>query len=383
MAIENTLTGLLPIIYKAMDVVAREQIGFIPAVTIDAAVSAAAKGQTVRSPVVGPASVIDVVPGMTVPSTGAATLTYKEMTLSNFKAAEVVWTAEQEKALGTNFESILVDQFAQGFRAISNLVEQDVANVAYLNAGYAYGIGGAVANTSNTPFGVANDLSDFAQLDKILNDTGAPKDGRHLVLGSTAMANLKGKQSVLYKASEAGTDQLLREGSVSKIQGFWMHDSNKVQSPTSGSITANVALANVGETVISVSGTPASLVQGDVITIAGDSTKYVVASKTVAPNTVTLNMPITKAVSANALISVVAASPRNIALHKSAIVLAARPPYINAKGGQLLDSTEVTDPVSGITFLVSEFAGYYGRRFEIALVWGAGLNKSDFIAVSL
>src|SRR6478609_5218994 len=160
MAIENTLTGLLPIIYKAMDVVAREQIGFIPAVTIDAAVSADAKGQTVRSPVVGPASVIDVVPGMTVLSTGAATLTYKEMTLSNFKAAEVVWTAEQEKALGTNFESILVDQFAQGFRAISNLVEQDVANVAYLNAGYAYGIGGAVANTSNTPFGVANDLSD-------------------------------------------------------------------------------------------------------------------------------------------------------------------------------------------------------------------------------
>ena len=51
MAIENTLTGLVPTMYRAMHTVSRENVGALPGATIDASAAMAAKDQTVRKPV--------------------------------------------------------------------------------------------------------------------------------------------------------------------------------------------------------------------------------------------------------------------------------------------------------------------------------------------
>ena len=45
----NTLTSLIPELYTNLDVVSRELVGLIPAVTLDAVASRAAKDATVRS----------------------------------------------------------------------------------------------------------------------------------------------------------------------------------------------------------------------------------------------------------------------------------------------------------------------------------------------
>jgi hypothetical protein len=50
-----------------------------------------------------------------------------------------------------------------------------------------------------------------------------------MVLGGEAMASIRGKQSVLFKANEAGTDQLLREGVIGRIMGFNLHESFNIK----------------------------------------------------------------------------------------------------------------------------------------------------------
>lgn len=64
----NTLTGLIPTIYTALDVVSREQVGFIPAVAKNAKADAAAKDQTVTAPVAPEAKTEDIVPGPSAPN---------------------------------------------------------------------------------------------------------------------------------------------------------------------------------------------------------------------------------------------------------------------------------------------------------------------------
>lgn len=53
-----------------------------------------------------------------------------------------------------------------------------------------------------------------------------------MVLGSAAIANLRGKQSVLFKVNEAGTEQLLREGTLGRPEGFNIHNSAGVRTHT-------------------------------------------------------------------------------------------------------------------------------------------------------
>ena len=66
----NTLTGLIPSMYNALDVVSRELTGMIPAVTLDATYTRAAVGQQVVSPVTPAAAATDITPNVTPPNGG-------------------------------------------------------------------------------------------------------------------------------------------------------------------------------------------------------------------------------------------------------------------------------------------------------------------------
>jgi hypothetical protein len=217
----NTLTGLIPTLYEALNRVSREMAGFIPAVTRDSNVERAALNQNVRSPIGEAGALEDVTPGVNPASSGDTPVQYVDVTISKSKVAPIRWNGEEQRGIGSTgvYNRVLADQFTDGMRKIVNAIEIDLAAEAKIRASRAYGTPGTA------PFGTANDLSDVAGVLRILEDNGAPKEDLQLVLGSAAMMNLRGKQSVLFKVNEAGSSDMLRNGMTDRLQSFALRNS--------------------------------------------------------------------------------------------------------------------------------------------------------------
>lgn len=381
----NTITNLIPDIYNAMDVVSRELVGFIPAVSMDATFERAAVGQTVRSPVAPAATATDITPNVTPPDDGDQTIGNVSMTITKARRVPVRWNGEQSRGLNNNGpgrSNIMRDQFAQAMRTLCNEVETDLGAL-HIYASRAYGTAGT------TPFGTANDYTDASNVLKILKDNGAPKIDNQLVIDTASGANFLGKQAAV---NSAGTDSILRQGVILDVHGMAIRESAAVVSSTAGtgaSATTDNAGYAVGSTVITlaVAGT-GTIVAGDVITFAGDSNKYVVQSgDTDVSNggTITLAAPgLRKAIAASATaITVVAAAARNMCFARSAIALATRAPALPEEGDSADDRQIVTDPRSGLSFEISMYKQYRQVQYEVALAWGVKAVKAEHIALLL
>jgi hypothetical protein len=373
----NTLTNLIPTIFAAADIVSRELVGFIPAVTRDSKIDRVAINQTVNVPVVGAVTPVAITPAAYAPDTGGASPGNVAVTINKQYAAPIAWNGDEQIAVSETgiYDSVMAQRFAQAMRAVTNMVEADLAAM-HIYASRAYG-------TYNVqPFGTAADFSDMAQSIKILDDNGAPAGDRQGVLGTSAIANIRGKQSVLFKVNESGTSDLLRKGIIGDIMGVSLHTSGQVQSnvavgTNSGATTTGAGFA-VGTTNIptAAAGT-GTIIAGDIITFAGDTNKYVVvtgvASVAGASSALTIAEPgLRQAIPAAATaITTTPATDRNMIFSKSAIVLATRTPYMPAGGDGAQDVMDITDPVSGLTYQVAMYRQYRQVHFEIGLAWGA------------
>jgi len=371
----NTLTNLIPTLYEALDVVSREMVGFIPAVSRNSSAERAAVNQTINIPIVPVATTGNVTPAATPPDDGDQTIGNTTMTISNSKYSPVRWSGEEQKAVGASgvYNVVLRDQFAQSMRALVNLVEADLAALhVYASRGYG------TYNTS--PFLTADDMTDFAAVNQILDDNGAPTFDRQLVLGSAATAAIRGKQSSLFKVNEAGSSDLLRKGIITEVGGLGIHSSAAVKKTvaigSSSSSAVDTAAYAIGDTVITMgSAGTGGVLAGDMVTFAGDTNVYVIATtdSAVASGTITLQEPgLRKAIAGSAapVMTLIAATNRNMAFHRSAIQLITRAPALPDGGDMADDRMTIVDPVSGIAFEVSLYKQYRRIKYELALAWG-------------
>lgn len=379
----NTLTNLIPTLYKALDVVSRELVGFIPAVSLDADVSRAALNQTVRSPVAPSASTASNTPGTTAPDTGDQTIDNVSLSITKSKHVAVRFNGEETRGLQSagTYGAIVQQRFEQGFRALTNEIETDLAAL-YVNSSRAYGTAGT------TPFNTASDLTDLSETRRILDDNGAPQSDLQMVLGSAAWAKLRGKQSSLFKVNEAGTAEFLREGFISQgLQGFALRNSAQVKSVTkgtgSGYLVNNGAGYAIGATAITVDTGTGTILAGDVITFAGDTNKYVVATA-LAANVVTLAAPgLRQAAADDTAITVAANHTANMAFHRGAIVLATRLPAMPDGGDSADDMTTIVDPVSGLAFEIALYRQYLQVHYQVRIAWGVASVKTLHTATLL
>lgn len=382
----NTLTGLVPTLYEALDVVSRESVGFIPAIMRDSGNFArAAVGQTVSVPIAPAVVGENIVPGVTAPNDGDQVLGSINMVLSNAKMVPIRWNGEEQRGLNNNGPGstpILRNQFAQAFRWLTNQIEASCSSAAYVAASRATGTAGT------TPFGTASNLNDTASVARILDENGAPMTDRHLVVSSPAMQNLRGTQSNLFKVNEAGTDDLLRRGSIGELEGFSMHYSPGVKQVIGGTgagyVTSGVQA--IGATVIPLVTGTGTINAGDIVRFAGDSNQYAVVGGISAPGSITIGAPGLKlAIASGATASVAGSYMPNIAFTRDALVLATRmpaEPEFNGISGDMADDMfEIPDAVSGLTYEVRVYRQYRQIRFEVGIVWGVGVIEQAHIAI--
>lgn len=381
----NTLTDLYPDLYAALDIVSRELVGVIPAVTMDARVDRAGVGQDVVVPVAPTSNaMVDTTPAMAIPAAADQTIGNTKIQITKSKAVAFSWEGNEQVLLnsGAGYQNVRVNQMVQAMRTLTNSVENDLCAL-HSTFSRAYGTAGS------TPFATAGDFTDMTKTLKILKDNGSPVQDNHLVVNTSAGATFLGKQA---ESNRQGSDSILRQGVFLSTSGVDIRESGQIYTHTAGtgaSATTNNAGYAVGDTVITLaSAGTGTILAGDVITFAGDTEKYVVASGDADVSnggTITLAAPgLRKAIAASATnITVVATSARNMLFNRSAIILATRMPERPAEGDMALDVGMITDPRSGLSFEVAIYGGYRKVRYEIALAWGVKNIKPEHTALLL
>ena len=377
---ENTISAIVPDIYEALDVVSREFTGLIPSVTLNASAQRACINQNIVVDVEPGGNVSDITPAMTIPEPTGHTSGSTIIQITKSRAAQFGFIGDDQKKLNTGpgYMGTRANKIAQAIRSLVNEVEIDLAGLQSTFS-LAYGTPGT------TPFGTANDYTDASNVMKILKDNGSPISDNQLVINTSAGANFIGKQSAV---NAAGTDSMLRQGVLLDLAGMPLRESAQIQTAVAGTCTnytSSTAGFAVGSTTIALITGSGTVLAGDVITFAGDTNKYVVTTGVAAPGNIVIAAPgLRQALPASAkAVSIAAASARNMAFNRSALVLAARSPARPEEGDMAEDVIVITDPRSGLSMEFAMYKGYRKVRYEVGLAWGVKNIKPEHTALLL
>lgn len=382
----NVLTDLAADIYKAADIVGREQVGAISSIMINANASdRVAVGDTVRSHFTRPVAVkTNAAPAMTIPEGDDQTVDSKTATITNTANVQIPWTGEDIRSVnnGSRFESIYGDQIAQAMRAITNSIEVDVMVALKNNASRAHGAAG------DAPFDTKFD--EIAELRQILVEQATPMDSQvSMVLSQSAGTKLR-NLAQLQKANEGGGDSLLRNGVLLDLQGVAIKETAQAPAHVKGTATGALTSAEVlaGATAIPFDTATAGgtgIIAGDIITFAADTVnKYVVvAGVNAASGTLTIGAPLRTTIPNENAITVGANYTSSTVLHRNAAELIVRAPAMPNGGDAAVDVMTVQDPFSGLVYEVAAYKGYQKAMFDVRLVYGVKVWKSDFVATLL
>jgi len=377
MANELTLSNLANDIYVAADVVGREQVGFIPSVTMNADHSRGGLNDSVKAAFTNVAAPVDISQLMTIPEGSTTSIASKSLSLSKSRSVQIPMEADAELQLrnGGQFDSVYGDLIAQAMRALTNEMEADLALAA------KEGAGGASGAVGTSPF--ASNFGALATARSRLQEYGCPTTDLSVVLNGAQGASLR-TLGQLTDANRAGSDAFGRQGVLLDLYGMSVRESGKLAAHTAGAATGLdiVGADAVGATEIALDGGDSgTILKGDVVKFANDPRKYVLAGDGAAAAGVTLNLNsgLLNATAVGEEMTIEAAHTPLSVFHRSALELAVRAPALPQVGDSADDSIVVQDPTSGLVFEVRIYKGYRKSMIEIGATWGVKAWKSDFI----
>jgi len=312
----NDLSVLAPKLLAQGLMALRENAVMPRLVNRDYESEAAQKGATVTIPI--PSAIADrnVAPNVVPPASVDSAPTQALIPLDQWREAPFHLTDKEQKE---SLDNVIPMQASEAIKSLVNTANQ------FIMSKYK-GVYGYVGTAGATPF--ASDTVDATNSRKVLNNQLAPLDSRRFVLDPDAEAlalNLRAFQDMSFSGSAQG----IVEGKINRKLGFdWFMDQ---QVPTHtagvlGSIIVNGTPA-IGDTVLPFDGgTATALLEGDIITIAGDTQTYVITADITANSGNLAIAPGLQAAPAdNAVITLKATHVVNLAFHRDAFAFASRP----------------------------------------------------------
>ena len=383
----NTLTPIIRNLTTAFQRVASERASLAAVAQMDFKAEEAALNQVITIPIAPVVVGAARTPAATFTVAADRTVTNTSITITKDQKYPFHLTGDDYTRMSQNpdFMPASVDQ---ALRAWRNEVHSDLAGLHQTAAGYfsasTPSSGAALGTAGTAPF--ASDISLITGAEKLLNDSLAPLEGRYLFIHTAAKNNL-GNLNQLVKANEAGTTDLLRQGIIGQIAGFnviWGNDV-KLWTPvgTGASYVANGVNA-AGSTSLVVKTGTGTVLAGDVINVAsgGVSTRYVVQTGIAAPGTLVLTSGLIQATADSDVVTVIAASRRNMAFHREALGLAIRLPKLPPRG-DMGEHQVITDPMTGIQVRFSRYVGYGLENWEISSAWGVKTVRPELSKIIL
>lgn len=381
----NTFTPIIPNMTTAFQSVSQEA-AILPAVAqMDFKAVSTAVNETVTIPISPIVVGADRTPAATFTVAADRVVTNTSITITKDRKFAFHMTGDDFLRMRQNPEFI-PNSFTQALRAWRNEVHGDLAGLHIAAAGY-YSVstpssGAVVGTAGTTPF--ASNIDNIVDLEKLLNDSLAPLDGRVLMIDTSAKAAL-GKRSELTKANEAGNERLLREGFVGRLSGFdvaWANDV-KLGATIAGSGYVTNGIQAAGATGIVVATGTGAVPAGSVLSFAADTTnRYVVATNYAGgAGTITITSGlVVQIATANAITLVT--GRRNMAFHREALGLAIRLPAMPPEG-DMGEHELLVDPITGIGVRVSTYKGYGLNNYEISSAWGVKAVRPEWLKLLL
>lgn len=219
---------------------------------------------------------------------------------------------------------------------------------------------GFVGTPGTTPF--ATDVTAATAARAALNRQLALLTDRRFVMDVNAEANALGLAQFT-SAEKVGSNAAIIEGTLGRRLGFDFAMDQQVPTHVSTPLTAGNATVNgaqaagVGSTDGGRTGTVSiakatnagTLVEGDIITFAGDAQTYTVlenATLIVGNTSVKIAPALQSAKSGGEIMSLKASHVVNLAMHRDCIAFASRP--LQAAKDNTVEMMSVADPISGI-----------------------------------
>lgn len=370
----NTLSAIMPKIVTRGLQTLREQAIMPRLVNSDFAEDTARFGDTIDVPVPSTVSADDVAPAATPPTPPNTSVDKVSIPLSNWKKASFFLT-DKEVGEIDSADKFVPMQMGEAIRALANAINASV------HAEYK-GIYGYAGTAGTTPFASAVTVATDAR--KLLNKQLAPRGARRAVLDFDAEANALGL-APFSDADKAGETGVKIEGEIGRKFGIdWFADDGVLTHTAGTAAAATVttgAAASLGAATVTLkvaSGT-ATLVVGDVLSIAGNAQTYVVmAAATLDTTGVPVSIaPALKAAASNgAAVTVRASHVVNLAFHRDAFALAMRP---LSWGGPEMQSGSLmfgaTDKETGISMRLEVSRQYKQTVWEFDVLWGVKLVR--------